>query len=951
MKARLLVGAALTAAALGSLLLASCNTGDGEPAATEQTEEVASAAPDPEPQALAHPLPVRADGLLPGMVPFRGGVKKQAPASGAKNQSTPICNNPQLSYFGGPLLQDPIIIAVFWTSSVNSTLQQNIGQFYQDVMVSPYWTWLHEFDSVGLNPGTNQAILPGTYGGGFVIQPLKCAPGGNNCHLFDTDLQAELKRQINLGVLPPPQVDCTGNVRTIYMIDFPPNIKLTAPGGSGNSCAFLGFCAYHFTTTYGPNNIPLIYSANMDVFTGPCAAGCGGNATPLDDSTNLHSHELIEAVTDADIGLVAGNNYAYPAGWGDNNNNCGEIADICADGSPGDTITVSGRNWVVQQLWSNVQNKCTSTGTVPPICTGTTISGCRRCSCGDNGKSCTGATPVCETTSSNVLYGACEQCTASSGTCPAGQSCQQSATPAQDDKCVAACVPLQQCPAGDNCGTVPDGCGGTLNCGSCTPPQTCGGGNPGKPNVCGCTPLQACPAGDNCGTVPDGCGGTLSCGMCPAGQTCGIPGNPNKCSACVPLQQCPAGDNCGTVPDGCGGTLSCGTCPAGQTCGGGNPGKPNVCGCTPLKSCPAGDNCGTVPDGCGGVLNCGTCPAGQTCGAGNPGKPNVCGCTPLQACPPGENCGTLPDGCGGTLNCGTCVLPQTCGGGNPGKANVCGCTPLQACPAGQNCGTAPDGCGGVLNCGTCPAGQTCGGGNPGIPNVCGCTPLKSCPAGENCGTAPDGCGGVVNCGTCPPGLTCGGGNPGKPNVCGCTPATVCPPGDNCGTVPDGCGGTLNCGTCPAGQTCGGGNPGKPNVCGCTPLQACPPEDNCGTVPDGCGGVLNCGTCAADETCANNQCVPSMPDGGMTTSSSSSSGTGGSTTTGTGGSTATGTGGSTATGTGPEEIPIYGRAGCYCTSAPSEGPGPAGALLGLVGLAGLAVRRRRSTARDARPPAS
>jgi MYXO-CTERM domain-containing protein len=138
----------------------------------------------------------------------------------------------------------------------------------------------------------------------------------------------------------------------------------------------------------------------MDVFTGPCSKGCSNNTTALENATDLHSHELVESVTDPDVGLDTESDYALPAGWGDNNNECGEIADICDDGKAGDTITVSGRSWVVQEVWSNKQGKCTSTGPVAQaVCSGATVTNCRSCSCGDNGGACDGATPVCETTS------------------------------------------------------------------------------------------------------------------------------------------------------------------------------------------------------------------------------------------------------------------------------------------------------------------------------------------------------------------------------------------------------------------------------------------------------------------------------------------------------------------------------------------------------------------------
>jgi len=662
MKTRFLVGAAL-----GSILVAaSCSsaTEEGGPATTAPDEPVGAAAAAEVGQAPAvAPKRARlANGLLPGMKAYH--------APGKQIDVAAQCQSPALTYYGGPILQSPVIVAVFWNGNVNSALTApttGIGQFYADVTQSSYWSWLQEYDTVGLTGGTEQAILPGSFGGQFTITPTHCptTTSTTNCKLTDAELQTELNTQIANGVLPAPTLDCTGNTNTIYMVSFPPHISLSGPDGSGTSC--VQFCAYHNTGTYSgtgtANGKPLVYAALMDEFTGTCATGCGANSTGLANSTDSASHELVEAVTDADIGLDTQNGYANPAAWGDNNNQCGEIGDICDANSAGDTITVSGRKWVVQELWSNKQGKCTSTGPDLPVCSGTTLTNCRKCSCGDTGNACTGGTGVCETTSSNVLFGACEQCTSTDSAACGTSACTQSTTTTKDDVCASTCVPVTTCPVGDNCGTVSDGCGGTVTCGTCTAPQSCGGS--GTANVCGaaCTPITTCPAGADCGTLSNGCGGTITCGTCTGANTCGGGGVANQCGgACVPATTCPAGQTCGTAPDGCGGTIACGTCTLPQTCGGA--GVATTCGCTPRTACATGDNCGTVPDGCGGTIACGTCTSPQVCGAGSPGVANQCGCAPITSCSAGY-CGLVPDGCGGMFSCGSCASNQVC------TANVC----------------------------------------------------------------------------------------------------------------------------------------------------------------------------------------------------------------------------------------------------------------------------------------
>jgi hypothetical protein len=123
----------------------------------------------------------------------------------------------------------------------------------------------------------------------------------------------------------------------MYMIYFPTPITITM--GGGTSCANMGFCAYHQSFTH---NAKLVrYGVMPDQAAGGCATGCGpGNA--FQNTTDVSSHELIEAVTDPD-----------GTGWYDNN--CGEIGDICAIGQ-GEAAIVNG--FTVQKEWSNKNNDC-----------------------------------------------------------------------------------------------------------------------------------------------------------------------------------------------------------------------------------------------------------------------------------------------------------------------------------------------------------------------------------------------------------------------------------------------------------------------------------------------------------------------------------------------------------------------------------------------------------------
>ncbi len=589
------------------------------------------------------PAPVvKWTGLPRGMMPVRKGPKVEISQ----------CPGAHLLYWGGQVLQNAKIYNVNWTANVDPAVKAGMPLFYEAVANSGYFDWLSEYNTQGLNgqdgmPGSNQGISRGTGAGSFTINPSTCA-GTQPCLLDDTAIQAELAAQIAAGALPAPTTGCDGLTDSIYMFQFPPNVTITMQGAQ--SCQ--QFCAYHFSTHVNGQVVP--YGVLPDVNNGACAGGCGSDPTPLNNSTAVASHELIEATTDTDVGDIdpMSPGYTRPGGWGDNN--CGEIGDICVGIT--DTVTVNGVPWTVQQEWSNQVGDCITTKpSLPPLCTGTnTPPGCRSCTCADANQpaGCTGATPWCETDATNVKHNDCVQCTTSSE-CASPGTCQKSSTPSQDDICsngMACGAQGQPCCGGNACNTGLACSGGTC--------QPCGGNG------------QACCPGNVC-NFPETCsGGTCTC-------------TPNTC---------PPGA-CGTMPDGCGGTLNCGSCTPPQTCGGG--GVPNQCGCMGTVCQPG--MCGTMPDGCGGMIDCGSCPAPQTCGGG--GVPNQCGCMPNR-CAPGA-CGIIPDGCGGTVDCGMCANGQAC------VNNMCACLPRTCAQAGAACGTTSDGCGGMLFCGNCPGGESC----------------------------------------------------------------------------------------------------------------------------------------------------------------------------------------------------------------------------------------------------
>ncbi len=240
-----------------------------------------------------------------------------------------------LLYYGGPIIPNAKIYAVFWGSNVPQETQQGIGPFLGNMADSGYMDWLSEYDTNGKavdgRDGTHQHIGRGTFNGAFVI-----TPNNKSASLSDADIQAELEAQIAAGKLPP------SDANSLYMTYFPDGVSIEIAGQK--SCQ--QFCAYHegFNSKSGA---PVYYGV-MPVCGG---FGCGfGDA--FGNLTIVSSHEAIEAITDPFP--TPGSSPAFPQAW--NTTDGQEIGDLCA-GTSG-TVTGHGLTSKVQGEWDNASSAC-----------------------------------------------------------------------------------------------------------------------------------------------------------------------------------------------------------------------------------------------------------------------------------------------------------------------------------------------------------------------------------------------------------------------------------------------------------------------------------------------------------------------------------------------------------------------------------------------------------------
>ncbi|HEX3584503.1 MAG TPA: hypothetical protein VH024_00800, partial [Candidatus Angelobacter sp.] len=256
-----------------------------------------------------------------------------------------------LSYFGGPIISNVQVIQVLYGSGsynaqVAGTTSPTMGNFFADITSTGLITLLQQYNT-NISGGTGQVFGNGTFAGLFQIVP---AAGNNGSTITDTQIQSELLAQINAGHLPAPVLDSLGNPNTLYMIYFPPG-KTISQGGS-NSCQAGGFCAYHGTTSSTLNSKHVLYGVLPDMQAGSgCSTGCG-TSTVFGNYTSVTSHELTEAMTDAEVGIAT--TFGPPLAWYDMTN--GEIGDIC-NGQQG-SYTANGTSYTIQLEFSNSASNC-----------------------------------------------------------------------------------------------------------------------------------------------------------------------------------------------------------------------------------------------------------------------------------------------------------------------------------------------------------------------------------------------------------------------------------------------------------------------------------------------------------------------------------------------------------------------------------------------------------------
>jgi hypothetical protein len=236
-----------------------------------------------------------------------------------------LLSGPDVTYHGGPLLQNVQIESVFYGQSwnTNTTLEQLASQvdgFLQYFPTSAYMNVLKQYN----------------VGDGSFLNDLVIAQNPSNGTIDDSQIRQILNSEIGSHQLATP------NANSLYVFFTTPGVVVTDQGQN----SVKDFAGYHDTFTDSAG-APVYYA----VVPYPTGGVANAQLTAFQQATVILSHEVSEAITDPDT----------QTGWFDPRN--GEIGDI-ADGHIG---VLDG--YVVQGIWSQVQNQIV----IPSDTTGSTL--------------------------------------------------------------------------------------------------------------------------------------------------------------------------------------------------------------------------------------------------------------------------------------------------------------------------------------------------------------------------------------------------------------------------------------------------------------------------------------------------------------------------------------------------------------------------------------------------
>lgn len=249
----------------------------------------------------------------------------------------PVDSN--FGYQGGPIIADPQVYATFWgaawSAADHAQRRANLVQFTQDLLESDYMNILSQY---GVGHGAGKA---GTWMGDSNLPTV-------TGQISDSDIHRNIQSLIDAGTLPEP--GSPSNMALMIFMDESVEISdnmigvtLCEPQGDN------AFGYHNFFTTNAGNQFyySVIPSLTDDCLKSSCPQdnSCSLRLAQTQEQrqTQVASHEFSEMVTDPEISA-----WRDPNSGSENGDNC--------NGQNG-TITVGGRTWTVQRMYSLVDDE------------------------------------------------------------------------------------------------------------------------------------------------------------------------------------------------------------------------------------------------------------------------------------------------------------------------------------------------------------------------------------------------------------------------------------------------------------------------------------------------------------------------------------------------------------------------------------------------------------------
>jgi hypothetical protein len=261
-----------------------------------------------------------------------------------------------LTYHGGKVISNIHSVPVIYGGGLyNPQVTAHLGTYPSMAGMldavsgagSKYLAWLTQYDTA------TQSIGPGDAENPHVITP---DPARDGPTITDAQIQTEIAAQIVAGTLPAPQLDASGNDNSVYTVFFPAGRVISTGFGSSLS----SFCAYHGTIANVPGYGEVYYTV-MPHF-GPLFCN-DGSVDPFRLETEVLGHEVLEAITDPEVGLANATADGTKIAWYDDFVN-GEVADLCAWRGTLDTVGTDGHTYTPSTGWSNDVGACV---VAPPV--------------------------------------------------------------------------------------------------------------------------------------------------------------------------------------------------------------------------------------------------------------------------------------------------------------------------------------------------------------------------------------------------------------------------------------------------------------------------------------------------------------------------------------------------------------------------------------------------------